>query len=57
MCGGEDTRAISVVGAPSNDVSVTPRDSIIATFPGGGVFVGIYADKEKEDSASESGGL
>ena len=57
VCGGEDTGAISVVGVPSNDVSVTPGDSIIATFPGRGVFVGIYADEGKEDSASEGGGL
>ena len=26
---------------------MTPGDSIIATFPGRGVFVGIYADEKK----------
>ena len=57
MCGGEDIGAISVVIALSNDVSVTPGDSTIATFPGLDVFVGIYANEGKEDSASEGGGL
>ena len=57
MRGDEDYGAISVVGVSRNDVLVTPSASIIDTFPGREVFVGIYADEGKEDSASEGGGL